>query len=95
MKNYTINGTRVVIITKHYSNKRPALVAKEVITGEPFATITVNLPQINMEPDCAAIDVNNLGADVAEQLEAQGIIGPILRQAQSGYILYPIHKILI
>jgi hypothetical protein len=58
---------------------------------EPFADITVNLPEYRPAADCAFVDTNNLGQ--AEQLIAEYKLGrPTGRFARSGYCTYPEYR---
>jgi hypothetical protein len=91
-----INGVNVSISKLRYqSTDRIALCADA--EEEPFAVLTVNLPDAIMEEDEAAIDVNNLGNGIIAQLVSQSIIENPKgdKWAQSGYVNYPICKVLI
>ena len=58
---------------------------------EPFADMTVNLPEYRPAADCAFVDTNNLGQ--AEQLIAEYRLGkPTGRFARSGYCTYPEYR---
>ncbi len=58
---------------------------------EPFADMTVNLPEYRPTADCAFVDTNNLGQ--AEQLIAEYKLGkPTGRFVQSGYCAYPEYR---
>ena len=91
-----INGVQVCISKHRYQrNDRIALVAE--LEDEPFAILTVNLPDEYMEENEAAIDVNNLGDGIVSQLVSQSIIeAPMAdKWVRSGYVEYPICKVLI
>lgn len=91
-----INGVQVCISKlKYQGNGRIALVAE--LEHEPFAVLSVNLPDESMEDDETAIDVNNLGNGIIGQLVEQSIIESPLsnKWARSGYVDYPICKVLI
>jgi len=58
---------------------------------EPYADITVNLPEYKSGPDCAFVDTNNFSQ--AEKLIAEYKLGePTGRYARSGYCTYPEYK---
>ena len=91
-----INGTNVSINKlKYQHNNRLALSAET--EEETYAILTVNLPDALIQPNEAAIDVNNLGMDIIPQLVAQAIIEAPEKDkwVQSGFVNYPICKILI
>lgn len=91
-----INGVQVCISKLRYQgNGRIALVAD--LEDEPYAVLSVNLPDESMQDDETAIDVNNLGDGIVAQLVSQSIIeSPKAdKWARSGYVNYPICKVLI
>jgi hypothetical protein len=92
----TINGERVSISKlKYEGNDRIALVTD--IDNEPYAVLSVNLPNEHMEENETAIDVNNLGKGIIWQLVKQSIIeSPEPNKwARSGFVEYPICRVLI
>jgi len=92
----TINGVKVHITKlKYHGNDRIALVAE--MEDEPYAVISVNLPDEPMEENETAIDVNNLGKGVIWQLIKQSIIESPepTKWSRSGFVEYPICKVLI
>lgn len=57
--------------------------------GEPFATITVNIPaSICCKPTCQYVDVNNVPG-ITEFLEKNKLAHPTGRMGCSGYCIYP------
>lgn len=90
-----INDTTCVLGKKHYANGRLALTAIDMSDGMPYATLTKNLVNEVIADDEAFIDANNV--PTAERaLRAANVIGaePI-RYARSGYVEYPLYKILV
>jgi hypothetical protein len=91
-----INGDSVRLLKLKYElNDRVALFLEE--EGEPYAVLSVNLPNEPMKIGEVAIDVNNLGKGIITQLVNQGIIDPPEsdKWVLSGYVQYPICKLLI
>lgn len=91
-----INGEKVLLTKYTYrDNDRVALVTEK--DNEPYATLTVNLPDAPIEDDEVAIDVNNLGMGIINELVEQSIIDYPKpdKWVQSGYVSYPICKLLI
>lgn len=94
--NAIINGVQVNITKlKYQENDRIALIADA--ENEPYAVLSVNLPDVSMEDDETAIDINNLGLSVIWQLVKQSIIEipDEVKWVRSGYVEYPICKVLI
>lgn len=89
-----INNTRCQIRQGKYSNDRISLSAIEAATGEPYATLTVNLPQYNIDNNQTFIDINNCPTAIKDLMDAD-VISPPLGYAQSGFVQYPIVQILI
>lgn len=91
----TVNGTICTITKRKYGNGRLALTATDNSDGMPYATITTNLVHINIKPEEAFIDTNNL-PNIEKELRSAGIIGEKPeRYGSSGFCMYPLYKILV
>lgn len=91
-KMYKMNGHEIYLEKNQYSsNKRLAVQAYEIDEYgwvEPYATITVNLPNEKLTDDkCAFVDGNNVPF-VDEWLEENGIAEPTGRFGFSGFCVY-------
>lgn len=82
----------------HYDSNpnRPAIVAKDFDTGEPIASFTKNLDDLDYYlPNQVAIDVNNCGMEAVHVLIETGIIGEKVDEIRGGYCTYPVYKLLV
>lgn len=74
--------------------ERIAIVANDFYTEEPYATLTVNLPDWPMRPEHVILDINNIpGIDLI--LMKAGIVGPCVDYLPAGFCNYPVHKLLV
>ena len=96
MNTVNLNSTDCFIKKgKYVNNDRISLRAFETETGYPYATLTVNLPDVPLNENQACIDVNNLGESIVKDLIENKIIEPTNYVATSGFCSYPIVNILI
>jgi len=77
-----------------YNNWRTAF-SWNTKSGEPIATITVNLYDERIASDEVVIDINNMSYiwEVITQLKAQGFITDHVRDTQSWFVNYPVYKV--
>lgn len=68
------NGERCIIEAHRYGNGRLALLARMAETGEPMATLTVNLEREKLDPDELALN-HDCAHDAAALLITTGIAG--------------------
>lgn len=68
------NGVPCIIYAGRYANGRTAITARIAETGEPMATLTVNLHDILLDPDDLAIN-HDCEHDAVALLLAAGIAG--------------------
>lgn len=91
-----IKNTDCVIGITNYSKPkdRIAIVSNVFETGEPFASLTVNLPDWPMRPGHVILDTNNMpGIDLV--LMQANIVGEKVDSLPSGFCNYPVHKLLV
>jgi hypothetical protein len=73
-----------------YSNGRGALSCEELETGQPYAVLTVNMPEEELGPDELLIRTGNGGrtdvAQVRAAVLATGLFEPVGRFADSGHV---------
>ena len=97
-KYYTIkynNVTLDVTQGEYIEGNRIALTATIHETGEPYATLTTNIPAYNKDlgKKDIILDCNNIpGIDKA--LKEAGLIGKLVSKVQSGYCVYPVYRYL-
>lgn len=63
-------------------------------TGEPYCTVTVNLPDEPLGEDEVFVKNYSENAGIAEELEAQGILRLTGRTVRSGYVEIPVAVLL-
>lgn len=85
---------RIKLVANSYANnKRLAVLALEVPSGEPFAILTVNIdyPISGDKKTHAFIDTNNLGSclNIERFLQDNKIAKPTGWNGESGYCTYP------
>ena len=91
-KMYELNGYNVYLEKATYANNKrlavQAFVVEEDGWAEPYATITVNLPDEKLTDDkCAFVDGNNVPF-IEEWLEENGIAEPTGQVGFSGFCIY-------
>jgi hypothetical protein len=93
-KYVTINGERLRLEKKHYGTGHLALEAFGS-DGLPFGTISVNIPELNVPTNQIFFDINNLGPEVLNQMQEQGVLRFTGQGGQSGFVTYPLCELLI
>lgn len=91
-KMYELNGCKVYLEKTTYANNKRLAVQAYVVEDdgwvEPYATISVNLPNEKLTDDkCTFVDGNNVPF-IEEWLEKNGIAEPTGRVAFSGFCIY-------
>ena len=92
-KMYELNGYKVYLEKTTYANNKRLAIQAYVVDEdgwvEPYATISVNLPNEKItDENCTFVDGNNVPF-VDEWLEKNGIAEPTGRVAFSGFCIYP------
>lgn len=91
-----INNTKVMIVKEEYaSNGRTALIALDIEQGGLYTSLTTNIPDIELHEDEVVVDVNAIQQTGVDELIQQGVFSSPLRILHSGFVDYPICKILI
>ena len=82
----------VTILT--YTNDRTAF-SWHTDNWEPIRTITVNIPDCDIEEDEVIIDTNNMSYiwEVITQLKEQWFIWDFVKDASSWFVSYPVYKV--
>jgi len=88
-------GCKCIITKEKYCNGRTALGLTEVDTGEPFATATVNLPEINLAQNEIAIKNYSENEGILQVLIDAGVIGKPKYEIQSGFVSIPVCELKI
>lgn len=89
---YELNGYKVYLEKTTYANNKRLAVQAYVVEDdgwiEPYATISVNLPNEKItDENCTFVDGNNV-LFIEEWLEKNGIAEPTGRVAFSGFCVY-------
>lgn len=80
-----IKGCRVELIVRHYANGRTAIMAYRM-DGNPYASITVNLPDEPLEEDEIIVKDYSGHEIIFGELLRQGVIHPAHRYVNSGNV---------
>lgn len=91
----TLLGTDVRIQVREYENGRPALIAFEDSTGEPFVNITVNVPEAPIPEGTAFIKTWSENHGILQELIDNGIVSSPMGEVALGYVSAPLCKVLI
>jgi hypothetical protein len=79
----------------HYYNDRTAIQLIDHNDGEIVAMATTNIPEVDLANDEIIIKNYSENETMDKVLMEAGIIGPALRSIQTGFVIVPIHKLLI
>lgn len=91
VKDYFGNDVAVYISTAEYYNGNLA-VRLWTKDHEPWATLTVNLPDhLKLDKDMAFVDTNNM-PEAEEFIREHKLGTPMGVSARSGYCTYPLYK---
>jgi hypothetical protein len=85
---------KVDIVWKKYSNGRPALELVDVTDGFPVCVATINMPDIQLEPNETIIKDYSENEGVLKFLQNHKIVGEVKRWVRTGYVECPIVDIL-
>lgn len=88
-----INGTQVSLVKKRYGNGRLAVQA--VCEDEPYCTLTVNLPDEDLDKGQVFIKNWSENEGLLEQLESQLIVRRTGRVVRSGFTEVPVALLLV
>lgn len=69
-----------------YTNGRTALQLVDADDGEPVATATVNLPEVELAPDEVLVKSYSENTGMLEALEEAGIVRPTGEWVESGFV---------
>lgn len=83
------------IVKRQYSNRRLALTLEDPITGDPWATATVNLPQEDLPDGYAFMHGYSENEGLPEALAKAGVIELTGKKVKTGFVEVEIAKILI
>jgi hypothetical protein len=95
MKTVIVNGTECILRKDTYVNGRVALLLYEKESGEPYTSLSVNLPDVKMAADEVAVKDWSENYGILDQMVEQGVVSKPLRYSWSGYVKIPICKILV
>lgn len=93
----TFRGQRLLLERLAYKNGRVALalvVASGRDKGEPYATATVNIPEVPLADNEAIVKDYSENAGMLEALIEAGIVEDTGRFVQSGFVQAPIVRVL-
>jgi hypothetical protein len=94
MKTFTINHfgstDEVAIITGTYSNGRTSLTLVDISDGLPYATATVNLPDVFLEENEILIKDYSENEGILDFLIENKIVIPTDKGIQSGHVWIPV-----
>jgi len=83
----------VNLILASYTDGNPALIMNEVETEDPFATLSVNIPDVPLEEGYFIIKNYSENEDIYNQLVSRGILVPTTQVIPSGYCSLPVCKL--
>ena len=84
-----------VSFSHYYDNQRTAICLGDIETGEPYATATVNIPDIPLGPTEVLIKDYSENAGILGALERAGIVRRTGRCVHSGFVEIPVCELLV
>ncbi len=90
---FTVMGEECRFELKEYPNKRLALQVVTTEYGEPYGTLSVNLPDVAIPPECIAVKNYSENEEMAAAAYETGIFEDTGVRAQTGFVSVPIWKI--
>ena len=78
------------VVEATYMNGRRALRLVDALSGEPIATATVNLPDVEIPEGCVAIKDYFENDGMLDALMEAGIVSSPKRLVRSGFVLVPV-----
>lgn len=76
----------VELVERFYANGRLAIELIDANDGCPVMVATVNLPEVPLSEGEIIIKDYSENEGVLDFLQSEGIVGPVLRTAQSGFV---------
>lgn len=84
-----------LLTKRHYQNDRIALELIDYHDGEPIATATVNVPEIQLQANQVLIKDYSENEGMLTALEKAGIVKSTGTFVQSGFVQIPVCELLI
>ena len=84
-----------VSFSRYSDNQRTAICLEDIETGEPYATATVNIPDIPLGPTEVLIKDYSENAGMLEALEVAGIVRRTGCYVRSGFVALPVCELLV
>lgn len=85
----------VVLVWRQYSNGRRRLDLIDVEDGTPVMTATVNVPEEDLSGNETVIKNYSENEGVLRFLQINGIVGPVKREIEVGFVNCPIVDFLV
>lgn len=95
MKEVNFKGWQCEVLLKEYYNKNKAIVLIDKYDKQLIATATVNIPEIQLEPDEVIIKDYSENEGMLKVLVDAGIVQPTGKKVTSGYVEMEICKLAI
>lgn len=92
MKKFNYKGDYIIPVFGNYVSNGSLALQFKMLDDTPYATVTVNLVDETPDEDCAFLDVNNLGDNIAVWLFANGFGKLTGKVGFSGFCIYPEFK---
>lgn len=88
-------GYQCKVLKEWYKdNNRPALRLVDVVTGEPIAVATINVPELKLGPDEVVIKDYSENRGLLTVLVKAGIVCPTGQLVATGYELSQVCKLI-
>ncbi|AWP23471.1 hypothetical protein C4901_09115 [Acidiferrobacter sp. SPIII_3] len=92
----TVRGTHLrVLFSRYRDNQRTTIHLSDIETGEPYATATVNIPELPLKSTEVFVKDYSENEGVLEALERAGIVRHTGRRIRCGFVEVPICELLI
>lgn len=91
---FTNKYYEVVVQKKQYSNGRPALVLLDFEDGSPYATATVNLPELNLEDNQTFVKSYSENAGMLDFLVENKIVKYTGKQASNDFVTVDVVEVI-
>ena len=104
MKNKIVNfrGYKCKVVKAQYSNNKTALQLiaaedneeQEVAKGDPIAIATINIPEVNLEPNEVIIKNYSENIGMLEALIEAKVVKPTSKTITTGFVICPVCELV-
>src|SRR5690242_4416867 len=90
--NFTFNGEKITVIKDYYTNNNRLAVLLRTENGEPYATLSANVPTAKLLDGEFAVKNYSGNEEIAKAAMYSGIFVDTGKRVQSGYVEMPVWR---